>query len=79
MTRRRVPPRNQALAAQGLRCAIYARKSTTAGLEQSLDAQRDVCLSYIEQQPGWQPIETRYEDGGFTGAIHIRVQPREDP
>ncbi len=71
MTRRRVPPRNQALAAQGLRCAIYARKSTTAGLEQefnSLDAQRAVCLSYIEQQPGWQPIETRYEDGGFTGA-----------
>ncbi len=82
MTRRRVPPLAQAPGAQALRCAIYARKSTAAGLEQefnSLDAQRAACLSHIEQQPEWLPIETRYEDGGFTRAIHIRVQPREDP
>jgi site-specific DNA recombinase len=53
------------------RCAIYARVSTTMGLEQdfnSLDAQREACLAYIQQQPGWVLVEKRYEDGGFTGA-----------
>ncbi|MBK7537593.1 MAG: recombinase family protein [Myxococcales bacterium] len=53
------------------RCAIYARKSTTAGLEQefnSLDAQRTLCLAHIAQQPGWRALDTAYEDGGFTGA-----------
>jgi site-specific DNA recombinase len=35
-------------------CAIYTRKSTTMGLEQefnSLDAQRESCLAYIQRQP----------------------------
>jgi site-specific DNA recombinase len=53
------------------RCAIYTRKSTTAGLEQefnSLDAQRDECLKYMRTQPGWIVVETAYDDGGFTGA-----------
>lgn len=53
------------------RCAIYTRKSTTLGLEQdfnSLDAQRDSCLAYIERQPGWKLVDERYDDGGFTGA-----------
>jgi DNA invertase Pin-like site-specific DNA recombinase len=53
------------------RCAIYTRKSTTAGLEQafnSLDAQYEACLAYIQRQLGWSLIEERYDDGGFTGA-----------
>lgn len=53
------------------RCAIYTRKSTSAGLEQdfnSLDAQRDSCTGYIQRQPGWKLVEERYDDGGFTGA-----------
>src|SRR5258706_12899057 len=53
------------------RCAIYTRKSTTAGLEQefnSLDAQRDECLKYMRSQPGWAVVATAYDDGGFTGA-----------
>ena len=52
-------------------CAIYARKSTTAGLEMdfnSLDAQREACTAYIQRQPGWTLVNERYEDGGFSGA-----------
>jgi DNA invertase Pin-like site-specific DNA recombinase len=53
------------------RAAIYTRKSTSQGLEQefnSLDAQRDCCVSYIRQQPGWSLVTEKYDDGGFTGA-----------
>ena len=53
------------------RAAIYTRKSTTMGLEQefnSLDAQRESCLAYIQRQPGWKLVDERYDDGGFTGA-----------
>ncbi|MCC6644561.1 MAG: recombinase family protein [Polyangiaceae bacterium] len=53
------------------RCAIYTRKSTSAGLDQafnSLDAQRDACLSYVARQAGWTVVPERYDDGGFTGA-----------
>jgi len=55
------------------RCAIYTRKSTSAGLEQdfnSLDAQREACEQYIRAQAGagWQLVAERYDDGGFTGA-----------
>src|SRR6267378_1819503 len=55
-----------------VRCAIYTRKSTEVGLEQdfnSLDAQREACLAYIQSQrhEGWQCLPTRYDDGGFTG------------
>ena len=53
------------------RCAIYTRKSTSAGLEQdfnSLDAQREACTAYIQRQPGWTLLDDRYDDGGFTGA-----------
>jgi site-specific DNA recombinase len=53
------------------RCAVYTRKSTSAGLEQSfnsLDAQREACVSYIQRQPGWSVLPDRYDDGGFTGA-----------
>src|SRR6516165_2121356 len=55
-----------------VRCAIYTRKSTEAGLEQdfnSLDAQREACLAYIQSQrhEGWKCLSARYDDGGFTG------------
>jgi site-specific DNA recombinase len=55
-----------------VRCAIYTRKSTEVGLEQdfnSLDAQREACLAYIQSQrhEGWKCLSTRYDDGGFTG------------
>ena len=55
-----------------LRCAIYTRKSSEEGLEQSfnsLDAQREACLSYIESQrhEGWKVVDEAYDDGGFSG------------
>ncbi|MBK8217903.1 MAG: recombinase family protein [Myxococcales bacterium] len=63
--------RASAPAPEAKRCAIYTRKSTTMGLEQefnSLDAQRESCLAYIERQQGWTLVDERYDDGGFTGA-----------
>jgi len=56
-----------------IRCAVYTRKSTAAGLEKdynSLDAQREACLDYIRRQAGrgWIALEETYDDGGFTGA-----------
>jgi DNA invertase Pin-like site-specific DNA recombinase len=55
-----------------LRCAVYTRVSTDAGLEQdfnSLDAQREACEAYIKSQTheGWRHINTRFDDGGFSG------------
>ncbi len=55
-----------------IRCAVYCRKSSEEGLEQdfnSLDAQRDAGLSYIQSQKheGWLAVPDRYEDGGFSG------------
>jgi site-specific DNA recombinase len=55
-----------------IRCAIYTRKSSEEGLEQSfnpLDAQRDACEAYImsQRQEGWRAIEARYDDGGYSG------------
>jgi site-specific DNA recombinase len=65
------PTKTSNAAAETRRCAIYTRKSTSVGLEQefnSLDAQREACLSYIQRQVGWVAIGTSYDDGGFTGA-----------
>ena len=55
-----------------VRCAVYTRKSSEEGLDQafnSLEAQREACLAYIEsqRQEGWRAIDTRYDDGGFSG------------
>ncbi len=55
-----------------LRCAIYTRKSSEEGLEQSfnsLHAQREACEAYIrsQQHEGWHLIRTHYDDGGFSG------------
>jgi len=60
-------------ATKTYRCAIYTRKSTEEGLEQefnSLDAQREAGELYIKSQKheGWECLDTRYDDGGFTGA-----------
>jgi DNA invertase Pin-like site-specific DNA recombinase len=54
------------------RCAIYTRKSSEEGLEQSfnsLDAQREACEDYVKSQAheGWRLIATHYDDGGFSG------------
>lgn len=55
-----------------IRSAIYTRKSSEEGLEQSfnsLDAQREACESYILSQKleGWSLIDTRYDDCGYSG------------
>ncbi len=54
------------------RCAIYSRKSSEEGLEQSfnsLHAQREACEAYIlsQKHEGWQVVPTKYDDGGFSG------------
>jgi len=54
------------------RCAIYTRKSSKEGLEQSfnsLDAQREACESFISSQrhEGWKALANRYDDGGYSG------------
>src|SRR6185437_8434847 len=54
------------------RCAVYTRKSSEEGLEQSfnsLHAQREACEAYVKSQKheGWQLIATHYDDGGFSG------------
>jgi site-specific DNA recombinase len=55
-----------------IRCAIYTRKSSEEGLEQSfnsLDAQREACEAYTlsQRQEGWRALETHYDDGGYSG------------
>ncbi|MEQ8289315.1 MAG: recombinase family protein [Gammaproteobacteria bacterium] len=59
-------------APQIKRCAIYTRKSSEEGLEQSfnsLDAQREACESFIksQQHEGWTVLKNHYDDGGFSG------------
>lgn len=55
-----------------VRCAIYTRKSSDEGLDQSfnsLDAQREACEAYIRSQKheGWKMVAARYDDGGASG------------
>src|SRR6187402_1680923 len=55
-----------------IRCAIYTRVSTDAGLDQefnSLDAQYDAASAYIrsEAHAHWTLVRPRYDDGGFSG------------
>ena len=55
-----------------VRCAIYSRKSNENGLElayNSIAAQRDHCKGYIKSREefGWQLINKRYDDAGFSG------------
>jgi DNA invertase Pin-like site-specific DNA recombinase len=56
-----------------VRCAIYTRKSTEEGLEQTfntLQAQRESAEAYVlsRKGDGWQALPTVYDDGGFSGA-----------
>lgn len=55
-----------------VRCAIYTRKSSEEGLEQSfnsLDAQREACQAFIasQKQEGWRGLPAHYDDGGYSG------------
>jgi site-specific DNA recombinase len=55
-----------------VRCAIYTRKSSEEGLDQSfnsLHAQREACEAYIlsQKHEGWEVIVTEYDDGGYSG------------
>jgi DNA invertase Pin-like site-specific DNA recombinase len=54
------------------RCAIYTRKSSEEGLEQSfnsLEAQREACEAYVKSQSheGWELVTASYDDGGYSG------------
>jgi site-specific DNA recombinase len=60
-----------------IRCAIYTRKSSEEGLEQSfnsLDAQRESSEAFIlsQRQEGWRVVPTRYDDGGYSGGTMER-------
>jgi site-specific DNA recombinase len=55
-----------------VRCAIYCRKSSEEGLDQtfnSLHAQRESCLNYVRSQAheGWIALDDTYDDPGFSG------------
>ncbi len=59
------------------RCAIYTRKSSEEGLDQSfnsLNAQREACEAYIKSQAheGWKLVSKQYDDGGFSGGSMAR-------
>src|SRR2546423_736768 len=59
------------------RCAIYTRKSSEEGLEQSfnsLDAQREAGEAFIlsQRHEGWRTLPTRYDDGGYSGGTMER-------
>ncbi|MBI1391921.1 MAG: hypothetical protein GC152_04185 [Alphaproteobacteria bacterium] len=54
------------------RCAIYTRKSSEEGLDQSfnsLDAQREACEAFVMSQAseGWTALRGQYADGGYSG------------
>ena len=60
-----------------IRCAVYTRKSSEEGLEQSfnsLHAQRDACEAFVrsQQHEGWSIVPTAYDDGGFSGGTMER-------
>ena len=60
-----------------VRCAIYTRKSSEEGLEQSfnsLDAQREACQAFVlsQRQEGWRVLPNRYDDGGYSGGTMER-------
>lgn len=68
----RMPNRSPQVQTRRLRCAIYTRVSSDAGLEQefnSLDNQREAAEAHIRAQQfeGWTLIPARYDDGGFSG------------
>ena len=70
------------MAATRRRCAIYTRKSSEEGLEQSfnsLHAQREACEAYVKSQAheGWISLARLYDDGGFSGGSMERPALRQ--
>ena len=65
-----------------IRCAVYTRKSSEEGLEQSfnsLHAQREACEAYVlsQRHEGWQLLPTQYDDAALAavpGLQDHRVQ-----
>jgi len=60
-----------------MHCAIYTRKSSEEGLEQSfnsLDAQREACEAFIlsQREQGWKALPAHYDDGGYSGGTMER-------
>lgn len=65
-----------------IRCAIYTRKSSEEGLEQSfnsLEAQREACEAYIASQrhEHWRCLASHYDDGGYSGGSMERPALRQ--
>ena len=60
-----------------IRCAIYTRKSSEEGLDQSfnsLEAQREACCAFVlsQKHEGWAALAGHYDDGGFSGGTMER-------
>jgi site-specific DNA recombinase len=65
------------MSKQHIRCAIYTRKSSEEGLEQSfnsLEAQREACCAFVlsQKHEGWAVLANRYDDGGVSGGTMER-------
>jgi site-specific DNA recombinase len=65
------------MASKQVRCAVYTRKSSEEGLEQSfnsLEAQREACSAFVlsQRHEGWVALNNRYDDGGFSGGTMER-------
>jgi len=65
-----------------VRCAVYTRKSSEEGLDQSfnsIDAQQEACRAFIQSQKheGWIALPKRYDDGGFSGGTLERPAIQE--
>jgi DNA invertase Pin-like site-specific DNA recombinase len=60
-----------------IRAALYTRKSSEEGLDQSfnsLDAQREACAAYVKSQAseGWRALTDHFDDGGVSGGTMDR-------
>ena len=60
-----------------VRCAIYTRKSSEEGLDQSfnsLEAQEEACRAFVlsQKHEGWTAVNAHYDDGGFSGGTMER-------
>src|SRR5258707_13297118 len=65
------------MTSKQVRCAIYTRKSSEEGLEQSfnsLEAQREACCAFVlsQKHEGWTALKNPYDDGGFSGGTMER-------
>jgi DNA invertase Pin-like site-specific DNA recombinase len=71
------PDKTQRRPIKKARCAIYTRKSSEEGLDQSfnsLDAQREACAAFIlsQKHEGWTVLPALYDDGGYSGGTMER-------